>query len=288
MSIGILLSDDLLFTSRITGHAQALGLRVTVARTPQAVIELAQQHQPGGVLLDLHHPGLDLDQLLRALGTSRPRIVAYGSHVETAMLKAARQVGCELVLPRSAFVDRLPSELGAWLAAPTPNLAWRTTMAKQFPTRISLATDLRTEMVALLNQQLADTTDLYTQTKQAHWNIKGPQFIALHELFDKLAAELLPFADELAERVTALGGLALGTARIVASASKLPDWPAETTSGSHVVAALADRFAALATSTRQAIDTAATRGDAATADLFTGLSRSLDKGLWFLEAHLQG
>jgi starvation-inducible DNA-binding protein len=141
-------------------------------------------------------------------------------------------------------------------------------------------------MVALLNQQLADTLDLQTQLKQAHWNVKGPHFIALHELFDKLAEELEDPVDDIAERITALGGVANGTARIAAKTSRLKEFPDGRIDGLRAVAALADRYGALAASTRAAIDAAGKQGDADTSDLFTGISRQLDKSLWFLEAHL--
>ncbi len=155
------------------------------------------------------------------------------------------------------------------------------------PTRIDIKPKLRDSMIALLNAQLADTLDLYTQVKQAHWNVKGPYFIALHELFDKLAEELEEPVDDIAERVTALGGIARGTARIAAQASRLKELPHDSYDGMKMVALLADRYAALAASTRAATDTADDAGDADTADLFTGISRDLDKSLWFLEAHLQ-
>ena len=157
---------------------------------------------------------------------------------------------------------------------------------KTFRTSIDLKPDVRKPMIALLNQQLADTADLFTQTKQAHWNVKGMSFIALHELFDKLAEEVEDHADELAERVTALGGFARGTARMAVAASKLPEFP-DVTEDRACVEELVKRYAALAASTRAAIDTADGAGDADTADLFTEISRSLDKSLWFLEAHLQ-
>jgi len=153
-------------------------------------------------------------------------------------------------------------------------------------TRIDLKGKLRDSMIALLNQQLADTVDLYTQVKQAHWNVRGPHFIALHELFDKLAEDLEGPVDDIAERVTALGGVARGTARMAARESRLSELPGDNFDGLVVVAALADRYAALAASTRKAIDTAGKAGDADTSDLFTGVSRGLDKALWFLEAHL--
>ncbi|HEY2394798.1 MAG TPA: DNA starvation/stationary phase protection protein Dps [Rudaea sp.] len=152
--------------------------------------------------------------------------------------------------------------------------------------RIDLKSKLRESMVALLNRQLADTLDLYTQVKQAHWNVKGANFIALHELFDKLAEELEGPVDDIAERVTALGGVARGTSRVAARESRLPEFPLDRVEGLTAVALLADRYAALGASTRAAIETAGRESDADTSDLFTGISRGLDKALWFLEAHL--
>ena len=154
-------------------------------------------------------------------------------------------------------------------------------------TRIDLDSESREQLAGLLNQQLADTFDLYSQTKQAHWNVKGPQFFQLHELFDKLAADLLPNIDDMAERVTTLGGTALGTAKMSAKTSRLEDYPATVVGGTESLETLIDRYATLAASTREAIESSAKLGDADTSDLFTGISRSLDKSLWFLEAHLQ-
>jgi len=156
-----------------------------------------------------------------------------------------------------------------------------------FSTRIDIPRPTRAQMIVLLNQQLADVLDLSSQTKQAHWNVKGAQFLALHELFDTLAAELLVHSDAIAERATALGGLALGTVRMAAANSRLSECDLEVTDGLPTVAELADRYAALAANMRRAIETAEGQGDAGTADLFTGVSRALDKALWFLEAHLQ-
>ncbi len=157
----------------------------------------------------------------------------------------------------------------------------------KFFTRNDLSPEVREKMVGLLNQHLADLFDLYSQTKQAHWNVKGPQFHSLHELFDKLAQELAAYADAVAERATALGGLALGTVRLSAANSRLPEYDLDVTDSLPTVELLADRYASLAGSMRQAIDLAQTHGDADTADLFTEISRGLDKALWFLEAHLQ-
>jgi len=158
---------------------------------------------------------------------------------------------------------------------------------KMHKTSIDLDAETREQIVALLNQQLADTFDLYSQTKQAHWNVKGAQFFQLHELFDKLAAELLDQVDTVAERSTTLGGTALGTARMAAAKSRLPEYSADIFGGRESVEALVQRYSELAATTRAAIDRADELGDVDTSDLFTGVSRGLDKSLWFLEAHLQ-
>jgi CheY-like chemotaxis protein len=121
--LGLLLSDDLIFSSRITGTAQALGLTVKVARSAAALVALAWQEPPSGVIVDLANPGLDVPELLRQLREGcpvMPQVVAYGSHVDAAGLKAAREAGCDLVLPRSAFVEKLPLELAEWLARLIP------------------------------------------------------------------------------------------------------------------------------------------------------------------------
>jgi starvation-inducible DNA-binding protein len=158
---------------------------------------------------------------------------------------------------------------------------------QHFTTRVGIADAVRDQMIELLNQHLADSLDLYTQTKQAHWNVKGMHFIGLHELFDKLAEPFDQFIDDIAERVTALGGTAMGTARMAAKASQLDEYPSDITDGVDHIIALVDRFAAYANTTREAIDIAAEAGDADTADLLTDISREIDKSLWFLEAHLQ-
>jgi starvation-inducible DNA-binding protein len=141
-------------------------------------------------------------------------------------------------------------------------------------------------MITLLNQQLADTFDLYSQTKQAHWNVKGMNFIQLHKLFDDLAEDILKYVDEIAERATALGGYAEGTARMAAANSTLPEFPTEIVDGRQVVEVLAERYAKYAASSRAAIETAMEDEDQATADLFIEISRAMDQHLWFLEAHL--
>jgi CheY-like chemotaxis protein len=117
---GLLLSDDLIFTSRITGIGRDLGLAIKPARTVDALATLAGQEAPGGVILDLAFPGLDITSLIQRLADAcavRPRVIAYGAHVDAAGLRAARQAGCDIVLPRSAFVEQLPVQLPAWLTA---------------------------------------------------------------------------------------------------------------------------------------------------------------------------
>ncbi len=156
-----------------------------------------------------------------------------------------------------------------------------------FKTSIDLPAGTRSEMIDLCNQQLADTADLQSQIKQAHWNVKGPEFIALHELYDELAEEVEGYVDLIAERATQLGGYAMGTARMAAANSRLPEFPLDVTQGLDTVKALVERYAAYAASSRAAIDESDKSGDKDTADLFTEVSRGIDKGLWFLEAHLQ-
>jgi starvation-inducible DNA-binding protein len=156
-----------------------------------------------------------------------------------------------------------------------------------YTTKIDIPAETRRAVVDLLNQHLADTFDLYSQIKQAHWNVKGLHFIALHELFDKLAADVLPLIDDIAERITTLSGVAVGTIRSAARASRLMDFPLAGVIEREALELLSDRYATLAASAREAIDTAASLGDVDTADLFTGMSRELDKTLWVLEAHLQ-
>ena len=142
-------------------------------------------------------------------------------------------------------------------------------------------------MIELLNARLADAIDLALITKQAHWNVKGPTFIAVHEFLDEVREELDEHVDIIAERVAQLDGIALGTVQTVAEATKLPAYPTDIRKVEDHLKALVERFAALSKSTREAIDTADDAGDADTADIFTAYSRALDKNLWFLKSHLE-
>jgi starvation-inducible DNA-binding protein len=156
-----------------------------------------------------------------------------------------------------------------------------------FKTKNDLSEGTRAKVVELLNARLADCIDLQTQTKQAHWNVKGPNFIGLHELFDKVNGAVEEYVDEIAERAVQLGGVAEGTARTVAKRTSLAEYPGNLADGHSHVDALSSALAAFGKSARKAIDQANELGDLDTADLFTEVSRGIDKWLWFVEAHLQ-
>ena len=156
-----------------------------------------------------------------------------------------------------------------------------------YTTRNDLAEDTRSLLIDMLNRLLADAVDLATQVKVAHWNVKGPTFMALHELFDDVHADIQEYSDLLAERAVQLGGIAAGTARTAGNLSELDEYPMRVMTGTAHVEAVADRLAAFGARTRSAIDEADRFGDQATADLFTEITRGVDKWLWFVEAHTQ-
>ncbi len=156
-----------------------------------------------------------------------------------------------------------------------------------FKTKNDLPEPARVKVIEVLNARLADCKDLQTQIKQAHWNVKGPHFIGLHELFDKINEAVDEYVDEIAERAVQLGGVAEGTARVVARRSTLPEYPLNIADGHSHVDALSSALAAFGKAARKAIDDTDQLGDKDTADLFTEVSRGIDKWLWFVEAHLQ-
>jgi starvation-inducible DNA-binding protein len=158
---------------------------------------------------------------------------------------------------------------------------------KLYPTKNDLPEASRREGVGLLNQRLADAIDLQTQCKQAHWNVKGPSFIALHKLFDEVNEAVEEYVDLLAERVVQLGGIAEGTVGVVAERSALPDYPLTLTTGTEHVAALAGALAAFGRSARVGIEEMNELEDADSADILTEISRGVDQWLWFVEAHHQ-
>jgi starvation-inducible DNA-binding protein len=157
-----------------------------------------------------------------------------------------------------------------------------------YPTKNDLPEAARREAVELLNQRLADCIDLQTQCKQAHWNVKGPAFIALHKLFDEVNEDVEEYVDLIAERVVQLGGIAEGTVGIVAKRSSLIDYPLALSSGSEHVAALSDALAMFGRTARVGIEEMNELEDADSADILTEISRGVDKWLWFVEAHQQG
>jgi starvation-inducible DNA-binding protein len=155
------------------------------------------------------------------------------------------------------------------------------------PTKNDLPETVRSKVVELLNARLADAIDLQSQTKQAHWNVKGPNFIALHKLFDEVNEDVEEYVDDLAERLVQLGGTAEGTVRSVAKRSTLPEYPHGLTRGADHVAALSTALATFGKAVRAGIDQSDELRDKDTADLFTGISRGVDKWLWMVEAHVQ-
>jgi len=155
-----------------------------------------------------------------------------------------------------------------------------------YPARNDLPAATRSSLIDLLDARLAEATDLQTQMKQAHWNVKGPSFIALHELFDKVNEDVEDYVDLIAERVVQLGGIAHGTARQVSGRTTLSEYPPARDGRQHAEA-VSNALAAFGKLARAAIDESDRLGDKDTADIFTEISRGVDKWLWFVEAHLQ-
>jgi starvation-inducible DNA-binding protein len=154
-------------------------------------------------------------------------------------------------------------------------------------TRIDIDHNSRARVAEMLNQLLADSTDMHLRTKHAHWNVKGPHFIGLHKYFDELYDAIGGHIDEIAERTAAVGGFVKGRLSDAAGASRLKEFPAATQDGLEVVRALADALADVSNAIRDGIDTAEELDDMVTSDMLTGISGDLDKHLWFLEAHLR-
>ena len=143
------------------------------------------------------------------------------------------------------------------------------------------------ELIGILNQQLANVFDLHSQTKHAHWNVKGPNFYGLHKLFDDLHEMVEANIDTIAERLTALGGVAHGTARMASSATELDEFPVDLSASLDVVRHMSQVYAQCANGVRESIDKADDLGDQGTADMLTDVVRDLDKGIYFLDSHLQ-
>jgi starvation-inducible DNA-binding protein len=170
---------------------------------------------------------------------------------------------------------------------PAKEPAETTEKTAMYETENDLPRKARGELNALINQRLADVIDLQLQLKQAHWNVKGPSFIGLHELFDKIAEEVEDYTDTIAERIVQLGGIAEGTVRTAASRSRIEEYPLTIGDGMAHVEAVAKALSTFGREARMSIDEANALGDADTVDLFTEVSRGIDKWLWFVEAHTQ-
>jgi len=155
-------------------------------------------------------------------------------------------------------------------------------------TKNDLPETTRIEVIGLLNGRLADAIDLQTQCKQAHWNVKGPSFIALHKLFDELYGEVGEYVDLLAERVVQLGGIAEGTVGVVVERTTPPDYPIGLSLEAEHIAALSDALAAFGRVVRIGIEEMNDLQDAGSADILTEISRGIDKALWFVEIHAAG
>ena len=158
---------------------------------------------------------------------------------------------------------------------------------QMYETENDISKDRRTQLNALLNQRLASAVDLQMQMKQAHWNVKGPSFIGLHELFDKVAEAVEGYVDEIAERIVQLGGVAEGTVRMAAARSRLTEYSPDISEGMAHVESVARALSTFGQEARSTINEADELDDADTADLFTEVSRGIDKWLWFVEAHSQ-
>jgi len=161
-------------------------------------------------------------------------------------------------------------------------------MTTIFNTRVNLDSAARERLIQILNVSLGTVMDLRTQVKQAHWNIKGAQFVARHELFDDLADHAAGWADDIAERAVTLGGYATGTVRLAAEVSRLPEYDLKAVDGTSHVRALADRYGRFAALMREGIGDVQKIADPSTEDLMTEVLREAEKDMWFLEAHLQG
>ena len=156
-----------------------------------------------------------------------------------------------------------------------------------YETENDISVKRRSELIALMNQRLASAVDLQLQMKQAHWNVKGPSFIALHELFDKVDEAVESYVDTIAERIVQLGGIAEGTVRATAARTRLPEYPLAIADGMAHVEAVARALSTFGAEARNTIEEANALDDADTADIFTEVSRGIDKWLWFVEAHSQ-
>ncbi|HXX76852.1 MAG TPA: DNA starvation/stationary phase protection protein Dps [Ktedonobacteraceae bacterium] len=160
-------------------------------------------------------------------------------------------------------------------------------LVTMYRTQNDIAEETREKLIEILNRRLADAIDLQLQGKQAHWNVKGPNFIGLHKLFDEIVEEVEEYVDLIAERIVQLGGIAEGTAQAVVANADMDEYPLNIANGKDHVVALSKSLATFGRHARYAIQQSDELGDADSADIFTEISRGIDKWLWFVEAHLQ-
>jgi len=162
-----------------------------------------------------------------------------------------------------------------------------TATVRTYPSSVGVPDKNRQALIALLNLRLADSMDIHSQVKWAHWNVKGKDFYQLHLLFDSVATHLEDHIDTIAERITALGGVANGTIREAAAKSSLSEANLAAADGSEMIKFLVHNVGHFTNALRTAIQEADDLEDAVTVDLFTTMTRELDKDLWFIEAHIQ-
>ena len=186
---------------------------------------------------------------------------------------------------------KLPQPIENYIQPKRTNMRTTTAKIAALPTMYETENDIsaqrRAELNALMNQRLADAADLQTQLKQAHWNAKGPHFIGLHELFDQVDEAVESYVDLIAERIVQLGGIAEGTVRVAAARSRLEEYPLQIADGHAHIEAVAKALSTFGQEARATISQADELDDADTADIFTEISRGIDKWLWFVEAHSQ-
>ena len=214
-------------------------------------------------LSDFSMPEGDLETIVHAIRGS-----PYGANDETATILQEQN----LTQPMTTTIPLRP-------IVPVVPITYQT--------ENDISANRRQELVNLMNQRLASAVDLQLQLKQAHWNVKGPHFIALHELFDKASEGVESYVDTIAERIVQLGGVAAGTARTAASRSRLQEYPLDIANGSAHVEAVSKALSDFGRDARQTILEATELDDADSADIFTEVSRGVDKWLWFVEAHSQ-
>jgi starvation-inducible DNA-binding protein len=162
-----------------------------------------------------------------------------------------------------------------------------TTVNRMYKTRVALPEDVKAKVVEVMQERLAEALDMYSQAKFAHWNVKGENFYQLHLVFDSVAETIFPQIDQIAERLTQLGGVANGTVRQAAMVSRIPEYNVDLVAGMDHVCALADALGHYCKELREASDKIDEIGDEPTSDFFKQLVVEAEEQLYFLESHLE-